>query len=485
MNFKSTYNWLKTPGNSLLERVLHGGFWTFALRIVNRSFDLIKTIILARLLIPNDFGLFGIAMLALSSLDSFSQTGFDQALIQKKENAQAYLNSAWTIQLIRGTILAIILFIGAPLIAIFFNEPRVVLMIKVLGLAQFFKSLRNVGAIYFQKNLEFHKEFFYQFSGTLANLLVALPIAFIFRSVWALILGILAKYIIQAITSYIIHPFRPSLNFNKDKIKELINFGKWIFLGSIASFLYTQGDDIIVGKFLDTSALGLYQLAYIISNSPVTEITQVISKVTFPAYSKLQNDIKKLRSAYLKVLQITTSVSIPLSVGIIFIANDFTRIFLGNNWLPMVPAIQILASYGLLRSILATGGPIFQAKGRPDINTKLQILGVVLLAILIYPLTIKWDIVGTSMATVIYLSCLAPISFYYIAKIVKTPLRKILKKIYPPMISSAIMLLILFFVKKEILSNLEIWEFFLNIGLGVIIYISSLLFFYKNKYIFK
>jgi len=171
---KKIINNLITPGETLSQKVVKGGFWVFFLRIVNRGFSLVRLIILARILSPDDFGLMGIALLTMSTLETFSQTGFQAALIQKKEDIRSYLNSAWTVLILRGTILFVILYFIAPYAAIFFNTPEAKPIIRVIGFAILFKAFTNIGVTYFQKELEFNKEFIYQFSGTLADFIVAI-----------------------------------------------------------------------------------------------------------------------------------------------------------------------------------------------------------------------------------------------------------------------------------------------------------------------
>jgi len=328
---KKITNNLITPGETLSQKVVKGGFWVFLLRIVNRGFSLVRLIILARILSPSDFGLMGIALLTMSTLETFSQTGFQQALIQKKENIRSYLDSSWTALIFRGFILFVILYFIAPYAAIFFDAPKAKPIIQVIGFTVLFRAFTNIGVIYFQKELEFNKQFIYQFSGTLADFIVAISAVLILKNVWALVLGSLAGSIVRCLISYLIHPYRPKLNFNLEKIKELFGFGKWILGSNILAFLLTQGDDIFVGKLLGTTALGFYQMAYRVSNMPATEITHVISQVTFPAYSKLQGNIPKLREAYLKVLQFTAFLSFPIAGLIFILAPDFTKIFLGEN----------------------------------------------------------------------------------------------------------------------------------------------------------
>lgn len=383
----------------LSQRVVKSGLWAFALRAVNRAFSFVRLIILARVLAPEDFGLMGIALLTMATLDTFSQTGFQAALIQKKDDIKSYLDAAWTVLILRGSILFAILYIIAPFAAHFFNAKEAEVIIRVIGLSFLIQAFTNIGVIYFEKELEFNKLFIYSFVGTLSDFVVAVSAALILKNVWALVFGSLAGSTAMCITSYFIHPYRPKFDFHLGKAKELFGFGKWILGSSILIFLITQGDDIFVGKLLGTTALGLYQLAYRISNMPATEITHVISQVTFPAYSKLQDNLPKLREAYLRTLQFTAFLSIPIAGLIFILAPDFTRIFLGEKWMPMVPAMQVLAIFGVVRSIGATFGPIYQAINRPDILTKLSFLKLTLLIILIYPLTIKFGILGAALAT--------------------------------------------------------------------------------------
>ena len=431
---------LFTPGDRLSQRVIHAGFWAFALRITYRLFGLARTIVLARVLSPNDFGLFGIALLGLSALNTFSQTGFQAALVQKKGDIKPYLDTAWTVQVIRGFVLAGILFGIAPYVASFFGEPMAASLLRVLGLSAAFQGLTNIGVVYFQKELEFHKRFIYMFSGTLANLGVAIPAALILRNAWALVFGLLTGNFVQMAVSYLIHPYRPRMWLDGPKVKELYVFGKWILGSKILVFFLNQGDDIFVGKLLGATMLGFYQIAYRLSNLPATEITHVTSQVTFPAYSKLQDRLPQLREAYLRTLRVIAFLSFPLAGGIAFLAPDFTRIFLGEKWMPMVPAMQILAIWGLSRSIAATTGPLFSGMGKPWISTWLQLAKLILIAGFIYPFTTLWGIVGTASAITASALLIDPICLYIAARLLRSKAWDIMKTFLIPIIGTLVML---------------------------------------------
>jgi O-antigen/teichoic acid export membrane protein len=398
---------LEAP-SALSKQIVRGSLWAFAIRITGRLLGFIRTIVLARLLVPEDFGLLGIAILAVNVLETFSYTGFQSALIQKRDNIETYFDTAWTVSASRGLFLFLILLVSAPALASFFNSPNAVLIIQIVATASLITGLRNVGIISFQKNLEFHKQFKFELPPNLVDLIVSVSLAFILRDVWALVWGGMAGNLSRLFLSYYLHPYRPRLKFDKSQFKELFGFGKWVLGSSILIFLITQGDNVFVGKMLGVALLGLYQMAFLLAYLPSSEISYVISQVIFPAYSRLQDDMPALREGYLRVLQITLFLSAIISALIFALAPDFTAIFLGEKWMPMVPAMQILVLAAFLTSITETSALVFIAVGKPKIETIFQVTRFVVLAIFIYPLSLQWGIAGTSAAVLlsIAVSCI-------------------------------------------------------------------------------
>ncbi|MHA1381844.1 MAG: lipopolysaccharide biosynthesis protein [Candidatus Helarchaeota archaeon] len=459
--------------DNLGTRVVRSGAWIFGMRFVHQLLYLMRLVILARLLAPHDFGLIGIAMLTIAALDTFSQTGFQEALIQKKEGLNYYLNSAWTMMVIRGVGLFAVVFISAPLIAKIFGSPQAKLVIQVIGITLIFQGLTNIGIVYFKKELEFRKQFAYQVIGTITDFIVSLGIVIFFRNVWALVFGIIAGNIARLFISYFLHPFRPRIEFNFGRIKSLFNYGKWI-LGSMAlTFLITQGDDIFVGKFLGVTMLGFYQVAYKISNTPATEITHLISQVTFPAYSKLQDNIDKLRRSYLKVLKVVAFLSFPL-VGIIFsFAPELILFLLGKKWTPIIPVIQVLIFAGLFRSFASTASSVFYGIGKPKLDTLWQVVRLIVLAVLIYPLTVKWNLVGASLAVVASIS-ISNIGFIlYANKLTKTSFKDFIKVVYVPLLSTIFFVVVVLWLKNLIGTGL--FEIFLILLISGFLYILLVL----------
>jgi len=461
---------------TLSEKVVRGGFWVFALRITQQVFGLVRLIILARVLSPNDFGLMGIALLTMATLETFSQTGFQQALIQKKKDIKSHLDAAWTVLILRGFILFVILYLIAPYAAIFFNVTEAKPIIQVVGLSILLRAFTNIGVIYFQKELEFNKEFLYRFMGTLADFIVAISAVLILRNVWALVFGSLAGNAVGCFVSYLIHPYRPHLDFNLRKAKELFRFGKWILGSSILVFLLGQGDDIFVGKLLGAAALGFYQMAFRISNIPATEYSHLIARVTFPAYAKLQENIPKLREAYLKVLQLSAFLAIPIAGGIFILAPEFTKIFLGKKWIPMIPSMQVLALYGMLNSIVIPG-PLFMAMGKPELRTKLQFFCLIIMAIFIYPFTMWWGIMGTALAVTVSVAIAGSIAIIIALGKIKSDYKRPMKALLLPLVNTLIMVLVIFTLKTHIFNIVGFGWLLLLVTIGVLAYVSIAHFF--------
>ena len=465
------------PTGGVNEQTIKSGIWMGAMNFGGRGLKLLMMVVLARLLTPRDFGLLGIAMLTLGSLQLFSELGLEAAIIQRKEkNIDDYLNTAWCLEIGRGLLLASICFFGAPYVASFFSEPRVTPLIRVIGLSPLLYGLRNPAIIYFKKDLDFHKQFVYQLSGDVMNVIFAIGYAIIFQSVWALVLGYVVGSATRFAVSYFIDDYRPHLTFDWPKVRELIGYGKWITGSSILFFLYNRGDDAVVGWAVDATALGFYQVAYEMSNAPATEITQVISSVMFPAYSQLQDDISALREAFFRTVRVTTFATFPLGVGIIAVTPPFVRTFLGTDWMPMTLTMQLLAIYGIQRALGATYGPVYKALGRPDIITKISFLRVALVAIFIYPATVTYGIEGAALVTIgTALVVNLPLNLYIVIRTIETTYSRLMKEVSYPLFASIVMGGSVVLVRWSTSIQSSAVEFFLLVGIGIVSYALSVI----------
>lgn len=462
------------PSGGVLEQTVKSGAWLGAMNVFGRVLQLVMVVILANLLDPADFGLLGIALLVLSGLRNFSDLGLNSAVIQRKEeNVDAYMNTMWGLQLIRGAVLVAILLALAPVIGSVFNEPRATDVVRVIALSPLFMALRNPAIVYFQKELDFHLEFVYQMSGSITRFAVSLGWALVSPTVWALVAGLIAAELVKFIVSHLAHPFRPWPSLNRERAGELVSYGKWITGNSILYFLSSEGDDAVIGWLLSSTALGFYQTAYRLSNAPATEVTQVISRVTFPALSKLQDDTAALRSAYYRTLQMTSFVSVPIAFGIAAVADVFVVAFMGQQWTPIIPVLKILSAYALLRSIGKTMGPLWKAIGRPDYITKITLLRVVVIAVFIIPVTTRYGIEGTALLiTGTYILPAFPIDVYLAVKSIEGSYTKMLKEMAYPIVAGAAMFGAVTFVDQQNPLSAGPLEFVLLVAVGLVAYVA-------------
>ena len=441
--------WL-VPSGSVLQRAVKSGIWVGITKVAMRSSQLIMLVVLARLLSPTQFGLMGISLLLLSGTRKFSRFGLDAALIQKKEsNVDSYLNTTWCLEITRGLLLFSVLYLGAPFAATQFGEPAAQPLIRTLGLVPLLHGLRNPAVVYFEKDLAFHKSFIYQASGGLAQLVVGIGYALYSPTVWALVAASLAKPAVRTGMSYLLDDFRPWPAPDLGAARELIQFGKWMTGGSILGFLYSEGDDAFVGWFLSATALGFYQYAYRMADMPATQMSGVLSQVTFPTYSALQQDITEVRDAVLQTTRLTAFFAFPMAFGIALVAPSFVPVVLGEQWTQMIVPMQILAFYGLFHAITRNFGELWKSQNRPDLQVKLGLVRIACLAVCIWPATAAWGIEGTALAvTGVYLFPMLPLDVYITANMLETTSARLYHEFGYPLVAAAAMFGSLWYVRS-------------------------------------
>jgi len=418
------------PGETLSQRAVRSGVWMLGFRLIERLTGLVQIVILARVLSPTDFGVVAIATLAMAALDAFSQTGFDVALIQKKEDIRGYLNTAWSVQAVRGVTTFAVMVVTAPWIASFFGSPQATAIIRAVALVPLIRGFMNYGVIYFQKELEFRRHVAYEAAGTLTNAVVSVVCAVVWRSVWGIAAGLIAGHVARCVASYRLHPFRPRFHIDWGKAREIFRFGQWIMANNIVSFVMQNGDNAVLGRLLGTMSLGLYQVAFKVSNMAMTEISRVLSRVTLPAFSKLQDRPDKLGPAFLKSLDLVIFVAAPLSAVVYFLGPDFVRVFMGDKWTPMNAALKILAISGLVRAVVATGTSLYLSVSRPHLEFITTFVSMAGMVIAVFPLTARWGLTGTALAVLFGNAIVLPFWAANYARLVRGAARPLLGRAF-------------------------------------------------------
>ena len=385
--------------NELRNKSFQGAFWLGSLRLVIKAFAFFKLLVIARILTPRDLGLFGIIMLPYGLLEVALESGINQALIQTKKDPGQYFSTAWVTLFLRGLVISLALWLLAPFVSRFYGED-LVLPIRLVALTPLLKGLINPAVVLFRRQLLYGKEFTYQSISSIAEALATIVLTLTLRNMLALPLGVVVGGLTAMVTSLIMVKSNfVGASFNK--LKELYTYGKWVTVGTFLSFLTDKGDDFLVSKALGAQPLGLYQTAYKISNLPTTEGAGLIYQIIFPIFATIQTDIVRLKRGLIKALAVTFTLSGLFAAGVYLTAPFLVKLFLGEIWLPMVPALNVLLIFGLTRPLISVSSALFDAVGRPQVATYMNAMKLAVLLILLWPLTRAYGIVGTALAVVI------------------------------------------------------------------------------------
>lgn len=347
---------------SLTRRVAIGAAWLAAGRWSIRLIGLISTLVLARLLTPEDFGIVVLAGLIVAVLDALTDFRFGQALIHYQDATDDEYNTAWTFNLIRGAVVAAILVGGAWLFAAIFNESRLVEVFWILGLIAILDALQNIGTIQFTRDIRFDREFTLRIGQKLTTVVVSVTLAFLWRSYWALIAGMVAGSASRLILSYLMHPYRP--RFCVSAWSRLFAFSAWLMGGQILTLINQRLEQFLIGGFLSATLAGVYNLAYELAAMVTGELVGPAAQALFPGFSQITDDKARLRRAYEKGVQLVVAIGTPLGVGLALVAPEFIIIVLGPKWIDAVFPLRVLSIMFSISVLAMASTNLLPAMGR-------------------------------------------------------------------------------------------------------------------------
>jgi O-antigen/teichoic acid export membrane protein len=358
---------------------------------------LVRLLILARLLSPDDFGLLAIAMTAIGFLLSITDFGMVPALVQRSELNKQHYNAAWTVIVVRAAGIAAIVFLAAPLIANVFNEPRAIPILQVLSIRPLLEASASIRIADLIRDLEFRSLAFVKLSEGVINTIIAIGLARYF-GVWALVWGALAGTTAYLVMSYLLAPHRPSLLFDFKAIQPLIRFGRWIFLTGLIAVFGGLTLRVVISRQLGTAQLGLYFLAASLAFLPSEVATKVAGYVAFPLYARLQSDIQQATRAFRAMLTGMSAILFPVCFLIIVLAPSIVQNILGPRWEGTVPVIRILALVSMIGVLGEATVPILNGLGQPYKVTILETVQSLLIIILVWGLAARYGLIGAVLA---------------------------------------------------------------------------------------
>jgi O-antigen/teichoic acid export membrane protein len=334
--------------------------------------------------------------------ESFTEVGIKPAVIQNERgNNPQFLNSAWWISFGRGIILYSLSFFLIPSIAIFYNNPDLTDYMRIAFLSILFRSLFSVKAYSELKSLHYNKWVIIYHGGSFIGILTTIVLVYITRDVWGLIIGYTIENLARLLLSFILCPFRPNFNFLKDDIKSIIRYARGMLGIPILTFIFMRADIFTIGKLYSDFELGLYSMAVSLSTIPVRLISNLISQVLMPAFSSMQNDLKRINTTLLKITKMISIVVIPFLIFIFFYGKDVLHVIYGEVYSAVAIPYAIISSTAIIRLLTIPIVGIYLAIGQPEIHRFITIIRVLVVLCLIYPATLFFGLIGAASASLI------------------------------------------------------------------------------------
>ncbi|PNQ73290.1 hypothetical protein C1T31_07155 [Hanstruepera neustonica] len=349
-------------------KIIKGGFYLTIVNVLSQLLAIVVNIVLARLLLPEDFGLVALAMTFIGFITLFTNMGFGSSIIHERNSSQNQLSSLFWLNYTLSIGSFIIIVASAQLAASFYNEPKLTSIVQIAALSILLNPIFIIHYKLLERDLEFRIISQVNLASIVIGSLSAIIGAFIGLGVYALILQTLMAVMVRLVLVLLLKKWRPKLHFNFEEIRQMVWYSMKFKASDMALYFERNVDYLILGKFFTSVILGYYAFAYNIMYTPVKRISYIFSDILFPSFSSIKDDSTKIISGYYKSLRLIGMVSIPVMSIIAFNAEFIIQTVFGEKWDAAIPIVQILCFAGAIQSISQFGGVIFSSIGKPEVR---------------------------------------------------------------------------------------------------------------------
>ena len=454
--------------NNLKKQVISGLFWKFGERIIAQGVSFIVSLILARLLLPEQYGIVALVLVFINLANVFVTNGLGESLIQKKDANSTDFSTIFYCSTGFSIVLYIVLFFSAPLIANFYNNQDLILVLRILSLQVPLSAIKTVQQAYVSKHMMFRKFFYSTLGGTLLSGAVGIAMAYNGFGVWALVAQYLVNSSIDTLILFITAKWRPTLQFSSNSAKQLIGYGWKLVVSQFINTLYSELRSLFIGKVYTSADLAAYNKGNQFPSLLITNINSSISSVLFPAMSLKSDDKVRLKELTRQSIKLSSYILFPMLAGLAVVAEPLIRLLLTENWLPCVPFLQISCIYWMFQPSQTANVQAIKAMGRSDMCLKLEIIkkiiGVALLLI-----TINISVYAVVIANAIFAGISAIINILPNKKLIGYGIKEQVLDLLPSFVLSVLMFFITFQITRFAFN--DIITIFLQCVAGISIYI--------------
>ena len=327
---------------SILHRTAAGAVWLIGWRMCTRGLGIVSTLVLVRLLLPEDFGLVALATGFWQAIDAFSGLGVEEALIREKVPSRALYDTGFTINMLRGLLTVGVIVAGARPVGWFFGEPRLVPVVFSLAIVAFANGCENIGIVDFRRHMDFRQEFIMLVFPRVVSMLATIGAAIVLESYWALIIGIVLSAVLRVAGGYVLHPYRPRLGLSEWRV--IAGFSFWSWALSVTTLLRDRVDNFIVGRLLGMTPVGIYAISSEIAALPTTELVAPLGRACFSAFAHARNAGSDVAHTYLRLIGTAALIGLPAGFGISLVAGPVVKLAFGDRWEGAVRLIEILGA---------------------------------------------------------------------------------------------------------------------------------------------
>ncbi|MBS9525881.1 lipopolysaccharide biosynthesis protein [Litoribacter alkaliphilus] len=413
---------MSSTSTSLNSKIFSGVIWNVIQMVVNKSFAFVIKLVLARILLPEDFGVVGMAIVFISFIEVLNDVGIGAALIQRREEElrSAHFHTAfWTGVIWSVVIYLIISFIGGPLAAQFYDEPILSNLVPVLSLGVLSSPINLVHKAQLTRSMDFKKIALITNSSVIFSGVLSLILAFTGFGVWALVFNSVTTIIVAMPLYFKSTGWMPKLIWEREAFKDVFGFGIYTTGTKLANNFSNKIDYLIIGKLLSASALGVYTLAFVLTDTLKSQITTVLGNVMYPVYGKKQDDPKSIKKYFLFLIKYNSVVVYPIMVVFIILGEPIITDFFGEKWLDTVIPLKILSVSIIFTMMTNSVSALIRGLGYPSLEFKIQTFKAIFLYVpLIYVGILAYGVEGAAYAVLINKVFFVIISQYFLKKLI-------------------------------------------------------------------
>lgn len=465
--------------NSLKSQAVSGVIWTFAQQFSVQIINFIVQIILARLLMPEMFGLIAMLSVFISIGQTLMDSGMTSSLIRTKNPTQLDYSTVFLTNMIMSFLMYMITFLAAPYIASFYDQPILKNILRVYSLTFVIRAFVAVHVAKLTKEMDFKTQMKLQVPSTVIGAIVGVVMAYLGFGVWSLVWLNLAQTIAFTIQNWLFIPWRPSFIFVKERFLHHFNFGYKLTLSGMVDTIYNDIYRIIIGKFYNPASVGFFNQAETLRLFPVAQLSAVLGKVTYPLFSNITDD-PTLKRAYKQTMKLALLMVIPIMLLLIVIAKQLFLFLLGEKWLPSVPYFQVLALASIVRPIGTYNLNILKVKGRSDMLLKLEIVKKIIGIILII-IALPHGIMALVISHVCFSYISTIINMIFSGKLIDYKFWEQMKDSIRLFIVGFVVLLLSFLIKNFFLQNISTFPVILILSLQYISFFFLAIYFFERK----